>query len=146
MTIWEDISLHIHKIVSCVLTIPFVELCPSRHHPPHHLQTFCSMSSNTLLQEVIVLLHLSFSKNKLDKKDTVKKQMLETGMGVLFSKHSTSDTNCIKSNIYIASAKTGEQHCMSVNYKFQENMLSVQKVINIYSAYITSCSVTFNTA
>lgn len=34
MTIWEDISLHIHKIVSCVLTIPFVELCPDRRHPP----------------------------------------------------------------------------------------------------------------
>lgn len=73
MTIWEDISLHIHKIVSCILTIPFVELCPNRHHPPHHLRTFCSMSSNTLLQEVTALLHLSFSKNKLDKKDTVKK-------------------------------------------------------------------------
>lgn len=34
MTIWEDISLHIHKIVSCVLTIPFVELRPNRRHPP----------------------------------------------------------------------------------------------------------------
>lgn len=34
MTIWEDISLHIHKIVSCVLTIPFVELRPNRHHHP----------------------------------------------------------------------------------------------------------------
>lgn len=33
MTIWEDIRLHIHKIVSCVLTIPFVELCPGRRHP-----------------------------------------------------------------------------------------------------------------
>lgn len=65
------------------------------------------------MQEVIVLLHLSFSKNKLDKKDTVK--TMETGMGALFSEHSTSDTNCIKSNIYIASSKTEEQHCMAVN-------------------------------
>lgn len=38
MTVWEDISLHIHKIVSCVLMIPFVELCPNRRHPP--LQSF----------------------------------------------------------------------------------------------------------
>lgn len=45
-------------------------------------------------------------------------------MGALFSEHSTSDTNCIKSNIYIASSKTEEQHCMSVNYKFQEYMPS----------------------
>lgn len=33
MSIWEDISLHIHKIVSCVLTIPFVELRPGRRRP-----------------------------------------------------------------------------------------------------------------
>lgn len=50
--------------------------------------------------------------------------MMETGMGALFSEHSTSDTNCIKSNIYISSSKTEEQDCMPVNYKFWENMLS----------------------
>lgn len=64
MTIWEDISLHIHKIVSCVLTIPFVELCPNILHC-NHLCTFCSTSSN-------MGLYLSFiyhSPNKLRKKD-----------------------------------------------------------------------------
>lgn len=105
MTIWEDLSLHILKIVSCVLKIPFVELCPDRQHPLLRSSTYI-LRSNTLMQEVFVL-HLSFSKNKPDKR---------TGMGALFSEHSTSDTNCIKSNIYNASSKMGERHYMLVHY------------------------------
>lgn len=61
-----------------------------------------------LKQEVIVRLHLSFSKNKLDKKDTVKKQTMDTGMETLFSEHAIRDSNYIKSNIYIASSMTEE--------------------------------------
>lgn len=48
--------------------------------------------------------------------------MTETGMGPLFSKHCTTDTICIKSNIYIASSAIKEQ-CVWVGWEFLENML-----------------------
>lgn len=60
MNIWEDISLHIHKIVSCVLTIPFVELCPNRRRPP--LQSSVHILQHIFKHGVILILHLSFSK------------------------------------------------------------------------------------
>lgn len=48
--------------------------------------------------------------------------MMETGMGPLFSKHCTTDTNCIKSNIYIASFAIKEQYVWAI-WEFLENML-----------------------
>lgn len=57
MTGWEDI----HKIVSCVLTIPFVELCPDRRHP---LLLSLQHIFQRVVQEVIVPLHSSLSKIK----------------------------------------------------------------------------------
>lgn len=118
MSIWEDISLHIHKIVSCVLTIPFVELRPGRRRPlrRNHRRTFRGTSSNTPMREVIAPLHFAFSKNKPDKKDPA-----ET-TGALFEEHSDSDTNCIKSNIYTESSEAGEQRRVPADYKFQKNM------------------------
>lgn len=73
MTIWKDISPHIHKIVSCVLTIPFVELCPNRHRP-------APQSSVHTLQHIFKharaggypLSAIYHSPNKLYKKDAVK--------------------------------------------------------------------------
>lgn len=72
MTIWEDISLHIHKIVSCVLTIPFVELCPNRHQPP--LQSSAVHSAEHLrthsCKRLLFFIYHS-QKNTFDKNDTL---------------------------------------------------------------------------
>lgn len=114
MTIWEDISRHIHKIVSCVLTIPFVELCPNRHRPPLHSSAHIGRPrlQTQYVREVIALFHLSFSKNKPQTKSIGSEELRrqrEWGGG---GEYSSTDTNCIKSNIYIASPKIEVQHCM----------------------------------
>lgn len=107
MTIWEDISPHIHKIVSCVLTIPFVEPRPDRRRPPPpppSAHVFKHAHARGYRSPFIY----HSPKNKLDKKDTAKTTTAETGNGsALYSEHSTGDTDCAESNIYIASSETG---------------------------------------
>lgn len=65
MTIWEDTSQHIHKIVSSVLTIPFVEPGPNRCF--HHLAMIC-VKSHLQTQEVSV----SNSQDNLKTKERTK--------------------------------------------------------------------------
>lgn len=80
MTVWEDISLHIHKIVSRVLTIPFVELCPNRRHPP--LQSFLPhILKHTPARGYRLPSFIIGRKNKFHKNDKMTAQ--ETGTGAL---------------------------------------------------------------
>lgn len=122
MNIWKDISLHIHKIVGCVLTIPFVkELCPNRHHPP--LQWCARVFKHTLARRCPSLSFIILQISSTKRKDW-RSRRWEKHWELFFGTHSTSDINCMNSNIYMASTETKERHCMSANNKSHRYMQS----------------------
>lgn len=98
MTIWEDISVHIHKIVSCVLTILFG---PDRRHPllqspVHTLQRIFKHGPAGAGPFAFIYLPLNKLWEKGDSEDG--------GDG---------DTNCTKSNIYTVSETEEEENMQS---------------------------------
>lgn len=105
MTIWEGISPHIHKVVSCVLTIPFVEL--SRPTPPRR----CRTSPNTLSERLLLtLIYLFFTPLKIN---STKRGQGDAGRDRALAQERYRSLR--KSNIYILLSEAEEQKHMSVN-------------------------------